>query len=109
MDKRLERLDHETIVKMFRELREKKNISQQHLADIAGVNHSYISKLETNTGYPKGKSLTRLVNVLVGMDAIPEHQLKKEVIKWDKLVQENLPRKKGCARKPETISLDFIN
>ena len=50
-----------------RRLREKQGFSQEALADMAGVNRSYLSRLETGLNYAGLRTIEKLASVL-GVD-----------------------------------------
>lgn len=99
MNKRVEAVNGECIARMFKELRLKKNLTQQDVADAAGLHHTYISNIECGKRTAKKETMTHLVSTLTQMDVIPVI----EVIKWEELDKTIYPRKKFQPRRPEVI------
>ncbi len=56
---------------LLKQYRERGRVSQSRLAEIAGFDHSYVSRLESGNRTPTREAVTKLADAL---DLLPEHR-----------------------------------
>ena len=60
-----------TLGRKIKQIRKSKNLTQEQLAEISGVNEKHISKIETGVYFPTYTTLSKILNALgLGIDDI---------------------------------------
>lgn len=73
--------------KKIQKLRKEKKITQEHLAELVGIDPKNISKIENGNNYPTAENLTSIAKALqvdiyelFVFNEVPIEQMKKEII-----------------------------
>lgn len=72
MSKSREESLENTVVKLIKELREYKNVSQDVLGELSGVSESYICKIENGERFPTRQTLYNIVRALINLKPVPK-------------------------------------
>lgn len=100
----------------IRELRREKRYSLKEVADITGIDYTYLSKVENDRHIPSINSVARLADVLGGSlsefldlsKQLPEHILRQVVSEQTREYTARLARSTGAQATEEEISEEMV-
>jgi transcriptional regulator with XRE-family HTH domain len=100
-------LDYKKLGKRIKLAREKKNLTQEQLAEIVGVSNNYISNIERKYSKPSLETLIKICNAL---EVTPDYVLLDSIYTSKEYIKDEIAEKlRKCSNTNARIITKFID